>query len=420
MLSIKYIRENPEVVQAAISNKGEKGDVHEILRLDKKIRQLIQDVEAKKAEKNRTNSQIVEAKRNDRDADQLIKKMKKLSAEIKMGDSDLSQSRQQLNELLIWVPNIPHRSVPIGVDESTNVEVRVWGEAPAFDFEIKTHLDLGTSLHLFDFERAAKISGSGFPLFTGKGAKLERGLINFMLDYHVQRGYKEVYTPFMTLPAANEATGQLPKLKEDMYFVERDNLYLIPTAEVPVTNIHRGEILSEDELPIHYVAFSPCFRREAGSYGKETRGLLRVHQFNKVELVKFVKPETSYQELERLTRNAESILQVLGLHYRVVALSTGELSFAAAKCYDLEVWAPGENRWLEVSSCSNYESFQARRANIRYRRKDGKLEFVHTLNGSALATPRLTIALLETYQTDEGTVMVPKILQPYVGETVLK
>ena len=318
------------------------------------------------------------------------------------------------------MPNVPHESVPVGDDESANELVRTWGEEPSFDFTLLNHTDLAESLELLDFTRAAKISGSGFPLYTKSGARLERALINFMLEHHSGRGYSEVMTPFMALESATEATGQLPKLEEDMYRVENDGLYLIPTAEVPITNIHREEILKGSDLPIRYVAYSPCFRREAGSYGKETRGLLRVHQFNKVEMVKFVHPDSSYDELESLTTDAESVLQTLGLHYRVVSLCTGDLSFAAAKCYDLEVWAPGEKRWLEVSSCSNFLSFQARRAEIRFRDKGEKVRHVHTLNGSGLATPRLMIALLETYQTDEGTVTIPEPLQPYFGDSILK
>ena len=296
----------------------------------------------------------------------------------------------QLNSLLFKIPNIPHESVPKGSDELDNIEIRAWGEKPLFSFHPKTHLDLGDALELFDFQRGAKISGSGFPLYTGQGAKLERALINGMIQYHEYAfGFKELFPPVLVRKESMETTGQLPKFKEDMYHTEVDNLYLVPTAEVPVTNVHRDEIIDESELPIYYVAYSPCFRRESGSYGKDTRGLLRVHQFNKVELVKFTTPKSSYDELETLTAQAESILQKLGLHYRVVELCAGDLSFAAAKCYDLEIWAPGEEKWLEVSSCSNFESFQARRGNIRYRRsEDSKVEFLHTLNGSGVATPR--------------------------------
>lgn len=391
-----------------------------ILELDLKMRSRLQEVEELRAKRNRASERISELKKGKGDAGSLIEEMRTLSSTIKEKESRLADIRKELEELLLWVPNIPHESVPVGEDEKANVELRKWGEPPEFDFEPLDHLQLGHSLGVFDFDRASKISGSGFPLYTGKGATLERALINFMLDRHRERGYREVSPPFMALRPATEATGQLPKLEDDMYWVGQDDLFLIPTAEVPVTNIHRDEILGVDDLPIRYVAYSPCFRREAGSYGRETRGLLRVHQFNKVELVEFVRPESSYDELERLTADAEEILQRLGLHYRVVLLSTGDLSFAATKCYDLEVWAPGEKRWLEVSSCSNFESFQARRANIRFRGEDGTVHFVHTLNGSGVATARLMVALLESYQTEEGTVMIPEVLQPYVGTAILK
>jgi len=330
-------------------------------------------------------------------------------------------SKNDLEQLLLGLPNIPHESVPEGKDEKNNQLVREWGETLDRDFNIMAHLELGKALSLFDFERGAKISGSGFPLYTGKGAKLERALINFMLDFQTeQHGYKEIFPPFLVRPESAVTTGQLPKLADDMYASEKDDLWLIPTAEVPLTNIHQNEILSEDQLPINYTAYSACFRREAGSYGKDTHGFLRVHQFNKVELVKFVKPKNSYKELEKLVEQAEAILQSLGLKYRVIELCAGDLSFAAAKCYDLELWAPGEEKWLEVSSCSNFEDFQARRGNIRYRRNsDKKVEFVHTLNGSGVATPRLLVALLETYQNKDGTIAIPEPLQPYFGNEVL-
>ena len=315
------------------------------------------------------------------------------------------------------IPNLPHDSVPIGKNVEDNVIIREWGDEHQFDFAPKSHLELGASLNLFDFERGAKISGSGFPLYMGKGAKLERSLINFMVDMHVDTyGFTEVFPPFVVRREAMVTTGQLPKFEEDMYHTEVDDLFLIPTAEVPVTGIHGNEILEEEDLPIKYVAYSPCFRREAGSYGKDTHGFLRLHQFNKVELVKYVTPGSSYDELESLTAQAESVLQALGLRYRVVELCTADLSFASAKCYDLEVWAPGEKKWLEVSSCSNFEGFQARRGNIRYRREDNRrVECVHTLNGSGVATPRLLVALLETYQRKDGTVEIPEVLQPHLG-----
>jgi len=420
MVSLKVIRENPERVKIAVSHRGDTVDIDRVLKLDKEVREIIQEVERLKARRNRASKKISELKKKNQNASALIKELKTLSQTIRNQDTQLFEKKESLNSLLMWVPNIPHESVPIGIDETANVEVKQWGSPQDFDFEPLNHLKLGTSLGLFDFERAAKISGSGFPLYTGKGALLERALINFMLEHHIQRGYKEVFPPYMALRHAMEATGQLPKMEEDMYSVDQEELFLIPTAEVPVTNIHRDEILRAEDLPIRYVAYTPCFRREAGSYGRETRGLIRVHQFNKVELVKFVEPEISYEELESLTIDAESILQALDLHYRVLNLNTGDISFAATKCFDLEVWAPGEKRWLEVSSCSNYESFQALRANIRYRDKKGKLSSVHTLNGSGVATARLMVAILETYQTEEQTVMIPEVLHPYTKITMLK
>ena len=420
MISLKEIREDPDRISQAADAKGESIQIEKLLELDKNSRELIQDVEKKKAERNRISEKIAQLKREGDNADGLISEMRELSLQIKERDGTLAELKEQLDNLLRWVPNVPHESVPVGDNQSANKLIRTWGEEPSFDFTPLNHTDLAESLELLDFTRAAKISGSGFPLYTKSGARLERALINFMLEHHSGRGYNEVMTPFMALESATEATGQLPKLEEEMYRVENDSLYLIPTAEVPITNIHREEILDGSDLPIRYVAYSPCFRREAGSYGKETRGLLRVHQFNKVEMVKFVHPDSSYDELESLTTDAESVLQTLGLHYRVVSLCTGDLSFAAAKCYDLEVWAPGEKRWLEVSSCSNFLSFQARRAEIRFRDKSEKVRHVHTLNGSGLATPRLMIALLETYQTDEGTVTIPEPLQSYFGDSILK
>ncbi|MEE2877286.1 MAG: serine--tRNA ligase [Candidatus Neomarinimicrobiota bacterium] len=419
MIPLKQIREDPDRIIQAAADKGEVIEMERLLELDGKSRTLISEVEQKKAERNRISEEIARLKREGSDADSLITKMRELSSEIKSDDAKLAEMKEEVENLLIWIPNIPHVSVPVGKDELANELLRSWGEAPTFDFDPKNHTELAESLGLIDFSRGAKISGSGFPLYTGSGARLERALINFMIDHNESRGYSEVMTPFLTLPSSMEATGQIPKLEEDMYHVEKDNLYLIPTAEVPVTNIHRGEILQRKDLPIRYTAYSPCFRREAGSYGKGTRGLLRIHQFNKVEMVKFVRPQDSYDELESLTEDAESVLQALGLHYRVLSLCTGDLSFAAAKCYDLEVWAPGEGRWLEVSSCSNFESFQARRADIRFREEGGKVRHVHTLNGSGVATPRLMTALLETYQTDEGTVIIPEPLHSYFGGSLL-
>lgn len=422
MIDLKSLRENPDLYRTAVRNKNESADIDAILALDETRRELLQQGNELKHRRNVVSEEIGQKKKAGEDATEKIEAMREVADQIKGIDSDLKEVEDKLESLLLWVPNLPHHSVPVGKDESANELIREWGETPEIDFEPKTHLELGESLELFDFQRSAKISGTGFPLYTGLGAKLERALINFMIDFHVENhGYQEVLPPLLVSPDAMINTGQLPKLKEDMYHVGIDDLYLIPTAEVPVTNIRRDEILQEDQLPVKYVAYTPCFRREAGSHGRETHGFLRMHQFNKVEMVQLVKPEDSYNVLETLTGHAEAILQALGLKYRVLALSTGDLSFAAAKCYDLEIWAPGEQKWLEVSSCSNFEDFQARRGNIRFRRSaDRKVEFVHTLNGSGVATARLLVALLETYQTDEGTIKLPEVLAPYFGTTIIK
>ena len=421
MLSIDIIRNNPKEVEQGLARKGEKLLISEIIKLDELYRSDLAQANEMRAERNVASDKIARAKKLGENSDKAINAMRKLSQQIKVLEEKTQSSKNELDQLLLGLPNIPHESVPEGKDEKNNQLVREWGETLDRDFNIIAHLELGKALSLFDFERGAKISGSGFPLYTGKGAKLERALINFMLDFQTeQHGYMEIFPPFLVRPESAVTTGQLPKLADDMYASEKDDLWLIPTAEVPLTNIHQNEILSEDQLPINYTAYSACFRREAGSYGKDTRGFLRVHQFNKVELVKFVKPENSYKELEKLVGHAEVILQSLGLKYRVIELCTGDLSFAAAKCYDLELWAPGEEKWLEVSSCSNFEDFQARRGNIRYRRNsDKQVEFVHTLNGSGVATPRLLVALLETYQNKDGTIAIPEPLQPYFGNEVL-
>ncbi|MEE3135314.1 MAG: serine--tRNA ligase, partial [Candidatus Neomarinimicrobiota bacterium] len=382
MLSIDIIRNNPKEVEQGLARKGEKLLISEIIKLDESYRSDLAQANEMRAERNVASDKIARAKKLGENSDKAINAMRKLSQQIKVLEEKTQSSKNELDQLLLGLPNIPHESVPEGKDEKNNQLVREWGETLDRDFNIIAHLELGKALSLFDFERGAKISGSGFPLYTGKGAKLERALINFMLDFQTEEhGYMEIFPPFVVRPESAVTTGQLPKLADDMYASEKDDLWLIPTAEVPLTNIHQNEILSEDQLPINYTAYSACFRREAGSYGKDTRGFLRVHQFNKVELVKFVKPENSYKELEKLVGHAEAILQSLGLKYRVIELCTGDLSFAAAKCYDLELWAPGEEKWLEVSSCSNFEDFQARRGNIRYRRNsDKQVEFVHTLN----------------------------------------
>ena len=417
MISIKDLRKQPELYKKMLALKSDHADVDQLLVLDKTFRRLQTEVNHLRTERNIASEAIGLAKKAGQDTSVAIKQTRELGDRLKGIENKLHQTDEEINKVLYQTPNLPHETVPKGSNEINNVEIKSWGKKPEFMFTPKSHLQLGESLTLFDFERGAKLSGSGFPLYVGKGAKLERALINAMVDHHVNEyGFTELFPPVLMKKESMVTTGQLPKFEEDMYHTEVDNLYLAPTAEVPVTNVHRDEILDESELPIYYVAYSPCFRRESGSYGKDTRGLLRVHQFNKVELVKFAVPETSYDELEHLTKQAESILKKLGLHYRVVELCTGDLSFAAAKCYDLEIWAPGEQKWLEVSSCSNFESFQARRGNIRYRRsEDNKVDFLHTLNGSGVATPRLMVALLETYQTEKGTIQFPNEVANFLG-----
>ena len=416
MLNLKYINENIDFVKDCIIQKKCDVDIDNIILLDSNRKSLINKVEKLKAKRNQLNKEISKNRiDNTKDVSSLIKKMKEISIEIKDLDKSLVSINESLNKQLLYIPNIIHDTVPVG-SVKDNVVIREWGEKPDFEFDIKDHKNLCELNSLIDFKRGANISGSGFPLYTDLGAKLERGLINFMLDVHSKNGYTELFPPFLVNANSPRTTGNLPKFIEDMYFVENDNLYCIPTAEVPVTNMHLNEILNEDELPKKYVAYSACFRREAGSYGKDTKGLLRLHQFNKVELVKFAKPENSYKELELLLNDAEKILQKLNLHYRVISLASGDLSFSAAKCYDIEVWSPYEKKYLEVSSCSNFESFQANRGNIKFRNKStNKLELLHTLNGSGLATPRLMVALLETFQDTDGKIKVPSILNKYIN-----
>ena len=416
MLDQRFVRQNPDAVKQAVANKNERVDVDRFLELDARRRELLQTGESLKQRRNTVSDEIARMKRGGEDASDRIAEMREVSARVKGIDADLAELQDGLRALLERLPNIPHPSVPVGAGENENVEVRRWGATAEAGFERKAHWDLGEALDIIDFQRAGKISGSHFVLFKGEGARLQRALIQFMLDLHIRKhGYTEIIPPYIVNRQSMFGTGQLPKMEEDMYRTDADDLFLIPTAEVPLTNMHRDEILSEDDLPIYYTAYSPCFRREAGSYGRETRGLIRVHQFDKVEMVKFVRPETSYDELETLVNDAEEVLQLLNIPYRVMALSTGELSFAAAKCYDLEAWAPGVDRWLEVSSCSNFEDFQARRSGIRYRDKDGKSRFVHTLNGSGMGMARTLIAVLEHYQTERGSIRVPEVLVPYMG-----
>ncbi|GBC92179.1 Serine--tRNA ligase [bacterium HR15] len=417
MIDYRLIRSEPERVKQSLQHRGYAVSmVDEWLAIDTRWRELTTRVETLTAEQNRVSKKIPQLKKAGQDVSALIAEMRTLGEQIKQLEQERREVEERREQMLLMFPNIPHETTPIGVDASQNVEVRRGGTPHPFDFEPRPHWEIAERLGLIDFERGAKISGSGFHVYIGLGARLERALINFMLDLHTrEHGYQEVFPPFLVRPEVMQGTGQLPKFEEEMYRCADDPLYLIPTAEVPVTNLYREEILSIEQLPIYLVAYSPCFRREAGAAGRLTRGLLRVHQFNKVELVKFTTPETSYEEHERLLRDAETVLQRLELPYRIMLLCTGDLGFAAAKCYDLEVWSPGVQQWLEVSSCSNFEDFQARRANIRFRREPtAKPEYVHTLNASGVATARLMAALLENYQQADGSVLIPHALRPYM------
>jgi len=417
MLDLKFVRENLETVREAVKNKSERVDLDRFAELDGELRDLIAQADGLKHERNVTSKEIGQARSRGETAEQQMAQMKQVSARIKELDAQRKALEDEIRGIVMAIPNLPHPSAPIGGSDADNVEIKSWGKRPQFDFQPLPHWEIGERLGILDLEAAAKISGSGFIVLKGMGARLERALIAFMLDLHTrEHGYQEVATPFLVNRSSMEGTGQLPKLEDDMYACQPDDLFLIPTAEVPVTNLHREEYLRAADLPINYVSYSACFRREAGSYGKDTRGITRVHQFDKVELVKFVRPETSYDELEKLLGHAQTVLQRLELPYRVRELCTADLSFAAAKCYDIEAWAAGVGNYLEVSSCSNFESFQARRSGIRYRETaGGKADYVHTLNGSGLALPRTVIAILENYQTAAGEVTVPDALRPYMG-----
>ncbi|KZK08308.1 Seryl-tRNA synthetase [Lactococcus cremoris] len=417
MLDIKKIRADFDGVAAKLATRGvEKEKLEKLHDLDIKRRELIVKSEALKAERNSVSDEISQVKRAKGDASTQIAAMQKVSAEIKAIDAELAEIEENLNEIIIMLPNLPHESTPIGADEDDNVEVRRVGQTPTFNFEPKAHWDLGEDLGILDWERGGKVTGSRFLFYKGAGARLERALYNFMLDEHGKEGYTEMITPYMVNQESMFGTGQYPKFKEDTFELKDDRGFvLIPTAEVPLTNYYRGEILDGSELPIKFTAMSPSFRSEAGSAGRDTRGLIRLHQFHKVEMVKFAKPDQSYDELEKMTANAENILQKLGLAYRVVALSTGDMGFSAAKTYDLEVWIPAQNTYREISSCSNCEDFQARRAQIRYRDEEGKVQLLHTLNGSGLAVGRTVAAILENYQNEDGSITVPEVLRPYMG-----
>ncbi|MBR2970444.1 MAG: serine--tRNA ligase [Clostridia bacterium] len=419
MLDVKFIAENTEEVKRQLANRSGSYDVDIVKELYAKRRELLVETENRKAMRNRVTDEIAVIKRNKGDATELIAKMKALGEEIKQFDAQLAEIEPALKEAVLSIPNLPHESTPVGKDESCNVEVRRWGNPRTADFELKPHWDIGANLKILDAPTAAKIAGARFTVYKGLGARLERAIINLMLDTHTQRGYTEVMPPYMVNRDSMYGTGQLPKFEEDAFSVKNNGYFLIPTAEVPVTNMHRGDILDASSLPIKYCAYTACFRAEAGSAGRDTRGLIRQHQFNKVELVKFVRPEESLAELEALTFDAEIILQKLGLAYRVVSLCTGDIGFSSGKTYDIEVWLPSYNRYVEISSCSNFFDYQARRMNIKYRGENGTA-FVHTLNGSGLAVGRTTAAILETYQNADGSVTVPQALIPYMGTDIIR
>jgi seryl-tRNA synthetase len=417
MLDLKYTREHLEEVKEKIGRRGQVVDWERFAQLDAERRQILQESESLRAQRNQVSDVIAEKKKKKLDANEEIGRMKEVSNRIKELETGLVEKEEALQGLMLTIPNIPHASVAVGQGEKDNPEIRKWGKPPEFSFSPAPHWDIGEALDILDFDRGAKITGARFTLYKGAGARLERALLNFMLDLHTsEHGYQEVLPPFLVNRRAMTGTGQLPKFEEDLFKLSDPDYFLIPTAEVPVTNIHQDEILPEEDLPLYYTAYTPCFRKEAGSYGKDTRGLIRQHQFNKVELVKFTTPETSYDELEKLTHNAEEVLKRLGIPYRVIMLCTGDLGFSAAKTYDLEAWLPGQGMYKEISSCSNFEDFQARRANIRYRPKGKKgTEFVHTLNGSGLAIGRTLVAILENFQQEDGSVLVPEVLRPYMG-----
>ena len=421
MLDIKRIRQNPAEVKAMVDRRGKVTNIDKLLKLDEERRSIITDNEAKKARKNEVSKMIPQLKKNGEDTTAIFAEMKVLGEEIKLGDDKLNEIDAEIKEILLSIPNTPNPLVPDGLDDNDNVELRKFGEPTAFDFEPKPHWDLGEALDILDFEKGASVTGARFLFYKGLGSRLERSVYNFMLDTHTgESGYTEVFPPYIVHERSMYGTGQLPKFAEDMFKLEGTSYYLIPTAEVPVTNMYRESVIDGAKLPIKHCAYSACFRAEAGSAGRDTRGLIRVHQFNKVELVKFVRPETSYDELESLTADAEKILQKLELPYRVVRLSAGDLGFSSAMTYDIEVWMPSYNRYVEISSCSNFEDFQARRAGIRFKDKNGKAELVHTLNGSGLAVGRTVAAIIENCQQPDGSIKIPKALQPYMGTDIIK
>ena len=421
MLDIKILRTEPERIREALKKRNNDLDITPAIELDVKRREILSEVEKKKAQQNEISKKIPQMKKAGEDTTEIFKEMKALSDEIKVEDEKVREIDAQLRDYMLRIPNIPNETCPVGNDDADNVELRRNGTPREFTFEPKAHWDIGTNLDILDFERGTKIAGTRFTVYKGLGARLERAVIQYFLNTHTDRGYTEIFPPYKANRASMTGTGQLPKFEEDAFKVTNNGFFLIPTAEVPVTNLHRDEILSADELPIKYCAYSACFRAEAGSAGRDTRGIIRQHQFNKVEMVKFAKPEESYAELESLTNDAEVLLQGLGIPYRVVCLSTGDLGFSSAKTYDVEVWMPSYNRYVEISSCSNFEDYQARRANIRYREDaKAKPQFVHTLNGSGLAVGRTVAAILENFQNEDGTVTIPEALVPYMGTDIIK
>jgi seryl-tRNA synthetase len=417
MLDLRFVRENIDLLKEKLALRGEDLDLNPFIQMDQERRDLIQKADALRSQRNQVSDEISKIKQEGGAAEDLVAQMRQVGQKIKELETVLREREEKLQDFLLTIPNIPHESVPVGKSAEDNKEISQWGEPPKFSFEPKPHWDIGETLDILDFKGGAKLAGARFTLYKDLGARLERALTNFMLDLHInEHGYREVLPPFMVNRAVMTATGQLPKFEEDLFKIEGTDYFLIPTAEVPVTNIHRDETISEEDLPLYYCAYTPCFRKEAGSYGKDTRGIIRQHQFNKVELVKFTTPETSYDELERLLADAEEVLRRLKIHYRVVSLCTGDLGFAAAKTYDIEVWLPGQGAYTEISSCSNFESFQARRAGVRFRRKGKKgTELVHTLNGSGLAVGRTVVAILENYQEEDGSVVIPDALRSYMG-----
>ncbi|TCO71025.1 serine--tRNA ligase [Marinisporobacter balticus] len=425
MLDIKRVRENMDEVKELVERRGH-GDygLHQVMGLDEKRRRLLQEVEQMKNKQNTVSKEIPQLKKEGKDASSVLEEMKKLSAKIKELDEDVKNTETDMKNMLLGIPNTPHKDVPVGNSDEDNVEVKKWGEPTTFDFEHKAHWDIGTDLGILDFEAGAKITGARFTVYRGVGARLERSIINFMLDLHTtEHGYTEILPPFMVNRDSMTGTGQLPKFEEDMFHIPSKDFFLIPTAEVPVTNLYMNDIIHGEKLPIYHTAYTPCFRKEAGSAGRDTRGLIRQHQFNKVELVKFVNPKESYKELESLLFAAEEVLKRLKIPYRVVKLCTGDLGFSSAITYDIEVWMPSYGRYVEISSCSNFEDFQARRSNIRFRPEvKGKVEYVHTLNGSGLAVGRTLAAILENYQQEDGSVIIPEVLKPYMGglEKIIK